>query len=341
MPSHRAPKLSTRKTSALAVAGVAAGSVLLMQPGSAQAETLQQAQTDYNQKMHRSEAATEAYDAAKTQAATLQKKVDSLQAQISADAAKMSSLQRTMGLQAAQQYESGGMSQTLKLALDASPETYLNEALANNEISQKEGEMLKTLAAAKAQISQDQKLAATALTQQQAQVTLASQKKTEALSQAGSAKSVLDSLTSAQRATIQKAQSGESASSVNVSVPAPNSRAAQAVAYAKSKLGDEYVYAATGPSTFDCSGLTMESWLSAGVQIERTAAQQYDSLTHVSQSQLEPGDLVFYDYGEGITHVAIYVGDDTVIHAPHTGTVVQYGNMQNVGPIAGYARVTG
>jgi cell wall-associated NlpC family hydrolase len=338
MPSHRAPKYSTRKTSAFAIAGVAAGSVLLMQSGSAQAETVQQAQNDYNQKMHASEAATEAYDAAQNQAATLQKKVDALQAQISTDAAAMSSLQRTMGLQAAQQYESAGMSQTLQLALESSPETYLNEALADNEISQKEAQLLKTLAADKAQVAQDQKLAATALAQQQAQVSVAAKKKTEAQSQSSSAKSLLDSLTASQRATIQQAQSGESSSSVNLTQAAPDARAAQAVAYAKSKLGDEYVYAATGPSTFDCSGLTMEAWLSAGVQIERTAAEQYDSLPHVSRADLEPGDLVFYDYGEGITHVAIYVGNDTVIHAPHTGTVVQYGEIDNVGDAVGFAR---
>jgi cell wall-associated NlpC family hydrolase len=339
MPSHRAPKYSTRKTSAFAIAGVAAGSVLLMQPGAAQAETVQQAQNDYNQKMHESEAATEAYDAAQNQAAVLQKKVDSLQAQISSDTASMSALQRTMGLQAAQQYESGGMSQTMKLALDASPETYLNEALADNEISAKEAQLLKTLATDKAQVAQDQKLAATALSQQQAQVTLAAQKKSQALSQSDSAKTLLASLTASQRATIQQSQAGVPSTSVNITQVAPDSRAAQAVAYAKSKLGDEYVYAAVGPDTFDCSGLTMEAWASAGVSIERTAADQYDSLPHVSLSALEPGDLLFYDYGDGgITHVAIYVGNGMAIHAPHTGTVVQYGQINNIGPLVGAAR---
>ena len=249
----------------------------------------------------------------------------------------MNSLQRTMGLQAAKQYESAGMSQTLQLALDASPENFLNEALANNEISQKEAQMLETLASAKAQIARDQKLAAASLTQQRAQVATAAKKKSQAVSQAAAAKTLLTSLTAAQRSTIERAQAG--VSGVHITQVAPDARAAQAVAYAKSKLGDEYVYAATGPSTFDCSGLTMEAWLSAGVQIERTAAQQYDSLPHVSESNLEPGDLVFYDYGDGgITHVAIYVGDGMVIHAPHTGTVVQYGALHNVGPAVGFAR---
>ena len=338
MPSHRAPKLSPRKTSAFAIAGVAAGSVLLMQSGTAQAETLQQAQNDYNHKMQLSEAASEAYDQATSQEASLQQKVDSLQAQISTDTAEMASLQRTMGLQAAQQYESGGMSETLKLALDASPETYLNQALTDNEISAKEAQLLKILAGDKAQIAQDQKLAAAALAQQQSQAAIAKTKKTEAAGEATSAKSLLDSLTASQQASIQKAQAGVSASSVTITQVAPDARAAAAVAYAKSKLGDEYVYAATGPDTFDCSGLTMESWLAAGVQIERTAADQYDSLPHVSLDALEPGDLLFYDYGEGITHVAIYVGNGMAIHAPHTGTVVQYGQINNIGPLVGAAR---
>jgi cell wall-associated NlpC family hydrolase len=338
MPSHRAPKLSPRKTSAFAIAGVAAGSVLLMQPGTAQAETLQQAQNDYNQKMQLSEAASEAYDQATSQEASLQQKVDSLQAQISTDTAEMASLQRTMGLQAAQQYETGGMSETLKLALDASPETYLNQALTNNEISAKEAQLLKILAGDKAQIASDQKLAASALAQQQAQAATAKAKKAQAADEATQAKQLLDSLTASQQAAIQKAQSGVSASSVKITQVPADGRAAAAVAYAESKLGDEYVYGATGPDTFDCSGLTMESWAAAGVSIERTAADQYDSLPHVSLSALEPGDLLFYDYGEGITHVAIYIGNGVAIHAPHTGTTVQYGDINVIGPLVGAAR---
>jgi peptidoglycan DL-endopeptidase CwlO len=337
MPSHRAPKLSPRKTSAFAVAGVAAGSVLLMQ-GSAHAETLSQAKSDYNQKMDQSEAATEAYDLASSQAATLQQKVNTLQAQISSTTTEMSSLQRTMGLQAAQQYESGGMSQTLELALESSPESYLNKALASNEISQKEAQLLKTLATDKAQIAADQKLASTELTQQQAAVATAQKQKTAALAAASSAKTLLSSLTAEQQAAIQKSEEGVSASTVTVTATATSSRAATAVAYAKSKLGDEYVYAAAGPDTFDCSGLTMEALAAAGISVTHNAAAQYDSMAHVSEADIQVGDLVFYSFeGEDgeISHVGIYVGDGMVIHAPHTGTVVQYGEINNIGIVEG------
>jgi cell wall-associated NlpC family hydrolase len=334
MPSHRAPKLTSRRTSAIAVAGVAAGSVLMMQ-GSAHAETLSQAKSDYNQKMDQSEAADEAYDAATSQAATLQQKVNTLQAQISTDTTEMSSLVRTMGLQAAQQYESGGMSQSLELALESSPETYLNKALASNEVSLKEAQLLKTLSNDKAQIAADQKLAATELAQQQAAVATAQKQKSSALSAAASAKSLLDSLTTAQQQAIQQSEQGVAASTVHITQTAATGRGATAVAYAESKLGDEYVYAAAGPDEFDCSGLTMEAWAAAGVSLPHNAAAQYDDTVHVSISDLVPGDLLFYDYGEGITHVAIYVGNGMAIHAPHSGTDVQYGSIYNIGPLVG------
>ncbi|WP_034268448.1 C40 family peptidase [Actinospica robiniae] len=337
MPSsHRAPKLAVRRTtSAVAIAGVAAGSVLLMQ-GSAHAETTQQALADYHKKNADAEAATEQYNAATGQVAQLQQKINALQSEISTDDQKASTLEAAMGRQAAQQYRDSGLSDSLKAVLDDSPDSYLNAALAGNQITAQEAQQLKELAAAKSQIAADTKLAQSALAQQQQLVTQRAAAKTKALQDAASAKSLYNSLNASQQQAINRANSG--ATNVVITDVAPDARAAAAVAYAKSKLGDEYVYAATGPTTFDCSGLTLESWKAAGVSLPRTAAQQYDGIQHVSRSSLEPGDLVFYNYGEGITHVAIYVGNDMVIHAPHTGTVVQYGQIDNVGPVAGYGR---
>jgi peptidoglycan DL-endopeptidase CwlO len=334
MPSHRAPKLTSRKTSAIAVVGVAAGSVLLMQ-GSAHAETTAQAQQDYNQKLQKSEADTEAYDAATTQAAALQAKVNQLQSQISSTTSEMTSLNRTMGQQAAAQYEQSGMSSTLALAFESSPETFLNKALASNEISQSESLLLEQLAQDKAQIAADQKLAGSELAQQQAAVATAQKQKTSAVSETASAKSLLDSLTAAQQQQIQQSEQPPPASTVHITQAPATGRGAAAVAYAESKLGDEYVYAGAGPDVYDCSGLTMMAWAAAGVSLPHNAAAQYDDTVHVSISDLVPGDLLFYDYGEGITHVAIYVGNGMGVHAPHTGTVVQYGQINNIGPLVG------
>ena len=103
--------------------------------------------------------------------------------------------------------------------------------------------------------------------------------------------------------------------------PPVSSAAGQAVATARAQLGKPYQYAAAGPDSFDCSGLTMYAWASAGVSLPHSSAAQYTSLPHVSMSDLQPGYLVFY--GSPIHHVGIYAGGGTYIHAPQTGDVVK------------------
>ena len=100
-----------------------------------------------------------------------------------------------------------------------------------------------------------------------------------------------------------------------------------AVAFALSQVGKPYVYGATGPSAYDCSGLVRVAWAAAGVHLPRTAAEQYLAGTHVPLSQLEPGDLVFWAYDPAdpstIHHVAISLGGDRTVQATQTGGMVQ------------------
>ena len=121
-------------------------------------------------------------------------------------------------------------------------------------------------------------------------------------------------------------QSGGSSSvdagAPSVNVPPPSGSAQVAVDTARAQLGKPYVYAGSGPSVFDCSGLTMYAWAAAGVSLPHNAEAQYESLPHVDQSQLEPGDLVFF--GSPIHHVGMYVGGGTMIEAPYTGVDVRY-----------------
>jgi peptidoglycan DL-endopeptidase CwlO len=120
--------------------------------------------------------------------------------------------------------------------------------------------------------------------------------------------------------------------------PAPTSAASQAVIYAKAQLGKPYVWSAEGPNSFDCSGLTMTAWRSAGVSIPRVAAAQYGMGRHISRSALEPGDLVFF--GSPIHHVGMYVGGGMMIEAPYTGQVVRYHTIDR-SDYAGATRPTG
>lgn len=104
--------------------------------------------------------------------------------------------------------------------------------------------------------------------------------------------------------------------------PGDTTRTIKAISAAYSELGRPYVWGATGPDQFDCSGLTQHVWASAGVMLPRTSQEQAAAGTSVPLSDIRPGDLVLYYPGD--THVGIYVGQGMVIHAPRPGSVVQF-----------------
>jgi len=104
-----------------------------------------------------------------------------------------------------------------------------------------------------------------------------------------------------------------------VSVSA-SGRAAAAVQYAMAQVGNAYVYGAAGPDAFDCSGLTMMAWAQAGVSLPHSSSAQYGMGPHISESQLQPGDLVFY-YSP-ISHVGMYIGNGMIVHAANPGAGV-------------------
>jgi len=128
----------------------------------------------------------------------------------------------------------------------------------------------------------------------------------------------------------------ESASGQPAPPPPPVSGAAGvAVRYAYAALGKPYAWAADGPDSYDCSGLTMAAWRAAGVSLSHAASVQYRETARISRSQLQPGDLVFYN---NLGHVAIYVGNGQVIHAPTFGEVVKLAKVDMMPPY-GYGRV--
>lgn len=107
----------------------------------------------------------------------------------------------------------------------------------------------------------------------------------------------------------------------------PASIPARAVALARSRIGAPYVWGAEGPDAFDCSGLVLWIYQQLGLQAPRTAQQQFDWAAPIEPSQLQPGDLVFYENTypspERITHVGIYVGNGTMVMAPSSGDFVK------------------
>ena len=139
-----------------------------------------------------------------------------------------------------------------------------------------------------------------------------------------SKKATLDTLTASQQQQVTATTlGGTGTSSGSQTYDGPTgSQADKAVQFAYAQLGCPYLYGGTGPCHpgFDCSGLVQAAWAYAGVSIPRDTYEQWAALPHISESSLQPGDLIYYD---GIGHVAMYVGGGYIIDAPQTGYTVE------------------
>jgi len=136
-------------------------------------------------------------------------------------------------------------------------------------------------------------------------------------------KQILGSLTAQQQAAVNTGTSNAGGGSTTAKYTGPTgSQADAAVQFVFNQLGCQYSYGAKGPCSvgFDCSGLVMSAWASAGVTIPRDTYQQWAALPHIPVSEIKPGDLLYYN---DIGHVAMYVGGGMIIDAPTTGQVVR------------------
>jgi cell wall-associated NlpC family hydrolase len=106
------------------------------------------------------------------------------------------------------------------------------------------------------------------------------------------------------------------------------------VQFAYDQLGDPYVYGEDGPDSWDCSGLTQGAWGSVGVGLSHNTEMQWNETARISRDELQEGDLVFYN---GLSHVAIYIGNGEIIHAPNSTTVVKIADL-DIMSIDGYGR---
>jgi cell wall-associated NlpC family hydrolase len=129
----------------------------------------------------------------------------------------------------------------------------------------------------------------------------------------------------ARQETRQETAAPDTSGSADTGTTAPDSsyatQAEKALAFARAQIGKPYVWGATGPGSYDCSGLTQAAWKAADVALPRTTYDQVNAGTTVSISQAQPGDLVFFY--DDISHVGLYIGDGMMIHAPKPGAYVR------------------
>ncbi|HEY8302211.1 MAG TPA: C40 family peptidase [Jatrophihabitans sp.] len=253
--------------------------------------------------------------------------------------------EQMLALSAAQQYEGGTFSTTGALLSSNSGSSYLDKLDSLSLISQHNSQVVSSFAAIQTQAKQA-KAQADNLYAQAAQTRAALGRQRSATQvQIDKYKKVLSSLTAQQRAMWAARQGGPISASAARSMTsqalgAASARAQAAVRFALAQVGKPYVFGAAGPSSFDCSGLTMAAWQQGGVSLPHSALNQYSYGHHVPLDQLQPGDLVFLY--QPIAHVTIYIGNGMMVSAPEPGENVQVVSVQRfANDIVGATRLAG
>ena len=257
------------------------------------------------------------------------------QADAQAQIDKVARMKLQVGQVALAQFQNRSLDTAAQLFVTPDTERFLSQISTVQKVSENQNSALQDYQQAQADLAALQYAAETdlaALAEKEKQLkslTDASDKKL------AEAKKVLAKLTAAQRQQISDAEkrataranaAGRRASRDSSRAPVSGSgRGAKALAYAKAQLGEPYVRNGAGPSSWDCSGLTMRAWGSVGVSLPHSSGQQYNRVRHVAKSDLQLGDLVFF-YND-IHHVGLYAGNGQVIHAPRPGKSVEYIKM--------------
>ncbi|MFF7988598.1 NlpC/P60 family protein [Kitasatospora xanthocidica] len=373
MASHRRPKPAGRARVSI-LTGVAAAAVALSAQSGAHADpqpTKDQVKEQVDQLNEQAEVATEQYNAAQEKQQALEKQVAGLQDQVARQQAQVTDLQGGLAEIAGEQYRNGGISPTVQLMFSSSPDTFLTQAGALNQAGDTQKNQLKQLQEQQRKLDQDRSEAQGKLAELESTTTQLKASKDEVQNKLKAAQDLLNTLTEQERQALRAAeekaaadakaqadaakaqqQAAERASRDNsrtdLSAPsstpvaklpaAGSSRGAAALSAAASKVGSPYVWGATGPSSFDCSGLMVWAFNQANVSLPRTSQEQAHAGTRIGTdlSQAQPGDLlIFYSDAH---HVGIYAGNGQVLHAPKPGASVRYEAVTNM-PLSGIVRV--
>ncbi|NDZ80742.1 glycoside hydrolase [Streptomyces sp. SID10853] len=319
--------------------------------------------------------ATQQYNQAQEATTAQRKTVDSLLDQVAERTAKVNDSRRTLGNYAAAQYREGTLSTTATLLLADNPQSYFDQdqlmkrlgdrqekAVADYQAEQrsaarKRGEAARSLesltesqAALKASKQSVQSKLADArrllskLTAEEKARLAALEKKKEAEARRKAEKLAQEQAAAAKkRKASEQAKGGSSGtgsstgsgSSSGSGSGTSSGKAATALAFARAQIGKPYVWGATGPGSYDCSGLTQAAWKAAGVNLPRTTWDQVKTGTRVATKDLRPGDLVFFY--DDISHVGMYIGNGMMIHAPKPGAYVREESIYYM-PIYGSVR---
>lgn len=359
MASHRKPRQrplaggtarnSVRTTAAtLALAGAATATAF---EGTSHADpqpTPSQVKAEMDRLYEEAEAATDQYNGAKEKADEAQRALDGLRDETARKTDQLNTARNTLGSLAATQYRSGTLSAAVQLAMSADPQEYLERAALITRAGHRNAAEVSAVRRRMDEVGQLKKRAAGRLADLRARQGELAGHKAAIEDRLTAAQRLLAKLTAEERAAYEAQSAGAAPSGSATSTgrtpkgsttqappPSDGSRAARAVAFAYGAIGKPYVWGATGPGSYDCSGLTQAAWRAAGVSLPRTTYTQINAGQRISRDRLAPGDLVFFY--SGVTHVGMYVGNGQMVHAPRPGSTVRLAPINSM-PWAGASR---
>jgi len=326
---------------ALALGGlIATGSVV--SPAQA-APNLEQVRMQVMDLESKAESATERFNEARNELADVRRTLDALKAKVRRERREMREILGAVDDLARAAYTSGGLDTSLQVLLSDDPNEFLAQAAALDAVQRGQAAALRKTATARLRLAQSE---AAVLDKEARAKDLRSRmkdSKQEADDRLADAERLLANLEEEERQRLAqmareereaaRAAAAAAAAALNSGSGGGSSsagggftgsgRAAKAVQYALAQVGDRYVAAASGPSAFDCSGLTMTAWRQAGVSLPHYSRSQYSVTRRIPLSQAQPGDLVFY-FGRGTHHVGMYIGNGKMVHAanPRSGVLV-------------------
>ncbi len=289
--------------------------------GAAPQPAVDQVQARINQLTSQFDKVTEQFDQASQQLAAAQSRLSRVRVHLDHANARFRASQANVAQAAAAEFEDTGVTSAAGVLTSGSPSVVLQQGSLLMELSGNRNAQTRQL------LTDASQLASVEQEMQRTEAGIAGLK-----SQLAARKNSLGTLITTQKATLASLTVPQQQAVVSNSIGANGSSAPQqytgptstqagkAVAFVYAQLGKPYQWGATGPGSYDCSGLVQAAWAAAGVTIPRTTYDQWAALPHIATSAIQPGDLLLYD-GEG--HVAMYVGGGYIIDAPQTGMNVQ------------------
>ncbi|MFD3733607.1 NlpC/P60 family protein [Streptomyces sp. NPDC058632] len=316
-------------------------------PGAAPSKDLEAVRKKLDKLYRAAAVATEEYNAAEEKAKQQSAEIVELAEKIVKGREKLDDLKARAGASAASQYRGGGLPPEAHLMLSDTPQDFLVGAgrIRQGQHATKGllGEMRRTQEDLE-QYAQDAEAQWRKLETGRKAKATARKKIEKRIAAAEKVESELEQeekerLAELERQAARKAQAAWLKSgALDGAAAEATGQGEKAVAYATAQIGKPYVWGAEGPTAYDCSGLTSQAWTSAGQGIPRTSQEQWRQLPRVAVEDMRPGDLIIY--WDDASHVGMYIGDGSMVHAPRPGRTVTTAGAGSM-PILGVVRPGG